>query len=48
MVRGPDNFSTNSAGTSSVGSGESIRIKIRKNSIEPHSKVKAAVAAAQL
>ena len=35
--------SSASVGTSSIGSGNSgeVRIKIRKNSMEPHSKMKA-------
>lgn len=38
-----DNNSTTSVGSSSIGSGNSgdVRIKIRKNSMEPHSKMKA-------
>lgn len=40
---GGDNNSTTSVGSSSIGSGNSgdVRIKIRKNSMEPHSKMKA-------
>ena len=38
-----DNNSTTSVGSGSIGSGNSgdVRIKIRKNSMEPHSKMKA-------
>lgn len=38
-----DNVSSTSVGSASIGSGNSgdIRIKIRKNSMEPHSKLKA-------
>lgn len=36
-----DNASTTSAGSASIGSSGEVRIKIRKNSMEPHSKVKA-------
>jgi len=42
-TKGGDNNSTTSIGSGSIGSGNSgdIRIKIRKNSMEPHSKMKA-------
>jgi hypothetical protein len=40
---GAENNSTTSVGSASIGSGNSgdVRIKIRKNSMEPHSKMKA-------
>jgi hypothetical protein len=42
-LKGGENISTTSFGSASIGSGNSgdIRIKIRKNSMDPHSKIKA-------
>lgn len=42
VIKG-DNASSTSVGSSNIGNGNSgeVRIKIRKNSMDPHSKMKA-------